>query len=105
MPGTPQCTPASEEFCLAPLRGFSAETQLTRTENACTLSSMLNSASLKNYLETQMPAALEMLRQMVGINSYTANRAGVNRLSRLTAECFAPLGFTAEFVPSANRAW
>src|SRR5256885_4893143 len=49
-----------------------------------------------------MPAALEMLRQMVGINSFTANRQGVDRLGRLTAECFAPLGFTAEFVPSAN---
>lgn len=52
-----------------------------------------------------MPAALEMLRQMVGINSYTANRDGVNRLGRFTAECFAPLGFMAEFVPSANREW
>ena len=50
-----------------------------------------------------MPAALEMLRQMVGINSFTANRQGVDRLGRLTAECFAPLGFTAEFVPSAQR--
>jgi glutamate carboxypeptidase len=52
-----------------------------------------------------MPAALEMLRQMVGINSFTANRDGVNRLGRFTAECFAPLGFTAEYVPSTNRAW
>ena len=43
-----------------------------------------------------MPSALEILRQMVGINSYTANREGVNRLGRLTAVCFAPLGFTAE---------
>jgi glutamate carboxypeptidase len=52
-----------------------------------------------------MPAALEMLREMVGINSFTGNRDGVNRLSRFTAECFAPLGFTAEFVPSTNKAW
>jgi glutamate carboxypeptidase len=29
----------------------------------------------------------------------------VNRLGRFTAECFAPLGFTAEFVPSTNREW
>jgi len=36
-----------------------------------------------------MPAALEMLRQMVGINSYTTNREGVNRLGKFTA-CFAP---------------
>ena len=49
-----------------------------------------------------MPAALELLRQMVGINSFTANREGVNRLGRFTADAFAPLGFTAGFVPSAN---
>ena len=52
-----------------------------------------------------MPAALEMLRQMVGINSFTGNRDGVNRLSRFTAECFAPLGFTAEYIPSTNQEW
>jgi len=46
-----------------------------------------------------------MLRQMVEINSYTANREGVNRLGRFTAEYFAPLGFTAESVPSMNPAW
>src|SRR6266478_358762 len=63
---------------------------------------MLNVESLKELLNHQMPAALEMLRQMVGINSFTANREGVNRLGRFTAECFGPLGFAAEFVPSAN---
>ena len=63
---------------------------------------MLNVGSLKEFLEKQMPATLEMLRQMVGINSFTANREGVNRLGRFTAECFAPLGFAAEFVPSTN---
>jgi glutamate carboxypeptidase len=54
------------------------------------------------FLGEQLPAALEMLRQMVGINSFTGNRDGVNRLARYTAECFAPLGFTAEMVPSVN---
>ncbi len=39
---------------------------------------------------------------MVEINSFTLNPDGVNHLGRLTAECFAPLGFTAEFVPSTN---
>lgn len=52
-----------------------------------------------------MPAALEMLRRMVGINSFTGNRDGVNRLGSLTAECFAPLGFASEAVPSANPAY
>jgi glutamate carboxypeptidase len=42
------------------------------------------------------------LRQMVGINSWTLNPAGVNRLAQFTAEWFAPLGFVAEFVPPAN---
>jgi glutamate carboxypeptidase len=63
---------------------------------------MTTAASLKNFLETQMPAALEMLRQMVGINSFTGNREGVNQLAGLTTESFAPLGFIAESIPSVN---
>jgi len=42
---------------------------------------------------------------MVGINSFTANRDGVNRLARFTADAFAPLGFVAESVPSVNPAY
>jgi glutamate carboxypeptidase len=42
---------------------------------------------------------------MVGINSFTGNAEGVNRLARFTAESFAPLGFTAELVPSMNPQW
>jgi glutamate carboxypeptidase len=63
---------------------------------------MQNPAALKQFLNVQLPAALEMLRQMVGINSFTSNRAGVTQLSRFTARCFEPLGFGAEFVPSEN---
>ena len=66
---------------------------------------MQNIGPLTEFLNSQMPAALEMLRQMVGINSFTANPEGVNRLGRFTAECFAPLGFTAEYVPSTNPEW
>jgi glutamate carboxypeptidase len=62
-------------------------------------------AQLHPCLETHQPAALDWLRRMVEINSWTDNRDGVNRLARLTTEAFAPLGFTAEFVPSTNRAW
>src|SRR5690349_10450330 len=62
-------------------------------------------STLNQFLEQQLPAALEMLRQMVGMNSFTDNRDGVNRLGRFTADCFAPLGFKAEFVPSANPGW
>jgi glutamate carboxypeptidase len=80
-------------------------TELTFGRDRFILADMVHVASLREYLETQLPAALEMLRQMVGINSYTANRDGVNRLARLTAECFAPLGFTAESVPSTIPEW
>lgn len=60
---------------------------------------------LRAFLQAEMPAALEMLRQMVGINSFTANREGVSRLGQLTAEYFKPLGFSSEFIPSTNPAW
>jgi len=63
---------------------------------------MLNPSTLTQFLEAQLPAALERLRQMVGINSFTLNREGIKRLGRYTADCFAPLGFAAEFVPSTN---
>lgn len=63
---------------------------------------MLNAAQLHDYLESELPATLELLRQMVGINSFTLNPEGVNQLARFTAESFAPLGFTAEYVASTN---
>lgn len=59
-------------------------------------------ATLRQFLDAEMPATWELLRQMVGINSWTRNPAGVNRLAQFTVEAFAPLGFTAEFVPSTN---
>jgi glutamate carboxypeptidase len=57
---------------------------------------------IQDYLTQNLPAYLDMLRQMVAINSFTANPAGVDALGQLTAEMFAPLGFTSETVPSAN---
>src|SRR5206468_9526957 len=63
---------------------------------------MRNRTSLGDFLDAQMPAALELVRQMVCINSFTGNREGVNKLGRLTADCFASLDFTAEFVASVN---
>lgn len=63
---------------------------------------MLQLPHLNSFLEAQLPTALDWLRQMVGINSFTLNRAGVKRLGELTAGCFAPLGFRAEFVPAAD---
>jgi len=60
---------------------------------------------LLNSLAQRLPLALDLLRQMVNINSWTENRAGVNRLGQLTADCFATLGFGAELVPSSRPAW
>jgi len=62
-------------------------------------------AGLIEFLEQQLPEALAMLQRMVGMNSFTGNQEGVNLLGRFTAECFASLGFSAEFVPSKNAAW
>ena len=53
-------------------------------------------------LGQKFPEALDILKQMVEINSYTANIEGVNQLARYTAQCFAPLGFSSELVPSTN---
>jgi glutamate carboxypeptidase len=66
---------------------------------------MQNTAQLKGLLEAHLPQGWEMLRQMVGINSFTGNPIGVNRLGRFTASQFEPLGFAAEFIPSTNPAW
>ncbi len=57
---------------------------------------------LTAFLHQQFPATLELLRQMVGMNSFSANQAGVNALARFTAAQFADLGFAAEYVPSFN---
>ncbi len=55
------------------------------------------------YLESLMPEAMNWLKRMVEINSFTTNAAGINALGSLTADCFAELGFVAEQVPSTER--
>jgi glutamate carboxypeptidase len=62
-------------------------------------------SSLTRFCEDQLPATLDLLRQMVAINSFTENAAGVNRLGKLTAECFAELGFWPTFIPATNGAY
>src|SRR5436190_2273928 len=79
--------------------------RLTTMANAAILHTVEHVACLGKFLDQHLPSALEMLRQMVEINSFTANKEGVNRLGRVTAEFFTPLGFVAEFVPSINPAW
>lgn len=63
---------------------------------------MINHQEVEQYLQENLPRYLDMLRQMVGINSFTANPAGINALAELTAEQFAPLNFEAEMIQSAN---
>ena len=66
---------------------------------------MIHPQAIESYLEQNLPAYLNILQQMVAINSYTVNPSGVNALADLTAETFAGLGFTAEKVPSVNPAY
>lgn len=63
---------------------------------------MLNTDRLTAWLQRELPAGLELLRQMVNRNSFTLNPAGVADLARFTEASFAPLGFTAEFVAAEN---
>ncbi|WP_395738675.1 M20/M25/M40 family metallo-hydrolase [Prosthecobacter sp.] len=42
---------------------------------------------------------LDFLRSLVGVNSFTANPAGVDEVARLTVAAFAPLAFEASRVP------
>lgn len=55
---------------------------------------------LETTLANRFPYYLDILRQMVEINSFTANGQGVDRLGKLTAEIFEQRGFRSEFVPS-----
>lgn len=53
---------------------------------------------LREQAEALLPQMLGWLRRMVEINSFTTHAEGVRRVGELTAECFAGLGFEAEFV-------
>lgn len=58
---------------------------------------------VQDYLQERLPKYLDIHRQMVAINSFTANPAGVNALAEYTARLFGDLGFQAEYVPSADE--
>jgi glutamate carboxypeptidase len=62
----------------------------------------MNTTKLYKYLNTRLPANLELLRQMVVINSFTTNPEGVNQLGNLTAGVFNSLSFRPEFIQSCN---
>lgn len=57
------------------------------------------------YLERELPRYLDILREMISINSFTGNPAGVNALGDVTTEYFSRLGFSAERVPSSNPSY
>ncbi|HRQ88321.1 MAG TPA: M20/M25/M40 family metallo-hydrolase [Bacteroidia bacterium] len=61
----------------------------------------MNPASCFASAERHIPEALDFLRDLVSVNSFTANADGVAEVARITAERFAPLGFSADFVPCA----
>ncbi|HEY0456863.1 MAG TPA: M20/M25/M40 family metallo-hydrolase [Verrucomicrobiae bacterium] len=69
------------------------------------LQPQINPKTVQATAEELLPEALRFLEEMVRINSFTANREGVNRVGKLIAKRFEVLGFTAEFVPSINPAY
>ncbi len=58
--------------------------------------------AVEAYLASNLDRYLALLRQMVAINSFTANASGVNQLGEVTADAFADLGFRAEAVASEH---
>lgn len=59
----------------------------------------MNASLFRASAEKHLPEALALLRRLVAVNSFTANPTGVDTVAMLTAEAFAPLGFTADYVP------
>ncbi len=60
---------------------------------------------IQTYLENRFHDYLELLRQMVEINSFTANGKGVNEVGELTAALFSRRGFQVESVPSEHEGY
>ncbi len=62
----------------------------------------MNASELSSFCRDHLSETLEILRQMVAINSFTENAGGVNRLANLTSTLFAPLGFSAEYFQASH---
>jgi glutamate carboxypeptidase len=62
-------------------------------------------ASQNAVLEARLPEALDFLKRLVAVNSFTGNRAGVLRNAETVAEQFHDLGFCAERVPADDKAY
>lgn len=60
------------------------------------ISTSIDAGALRERMDALLPEALQMLRRMVAINSFTLNAAGVDAIGDLTADAFKSLGFTAD---------
>lgn len=60
---------------------------------------------LADFCQSLLPETLEFLRQMVGLNSFTENRAGIAANADLISRQFAPLDFQPTSEPAANPAF
>jgi glutamate carboxypeptidase len=58
--------------------------------------------AIESYVQRRMDHYLDILEQMVGINSFTWNPKGIDKLGAITAELFRGLGFVDEKVTSVN---
>jgi glutamate carboxypeptidase len=65
----------------------------------------MNPRVLYDSCERQLAATLDLLEQMVAINSFTENRTGVNRLGQLTADAFSSLGFRPHFIEPSRSSF
>jgi glutamate carboxypeptidase len=62
------------------------------------IASLPDNAQIENALQERLPATLRLLEELVRINSFTNNVAGVNENARRIESWFAPLGFKASRV-------
>lgn len=58
---------------------------------------------LEEYLEARLNFYLDMLREMVEINSFTENPEGINAVGECTSTYFESLGFKTTKVPSVRE--
>jgi len=70
-------------------------------EASCVTVMTTSPSTLQTCAQKHLPAALQHLRDLVTINSFTSNAAGVDAVALRTAEMFQPLGFSAELAPCA----
>lgn len=63
----------------------------------------LSIAEIPKWLEAQLPASSLRLGELVGLNSFTLNPVGVDRVQERLADKFSGLGMIAERFPVAKR--